>query len=258
MEHLPLLAALFFVAAIVYSMAGLGGGSTYLALLTLFAFSYPLVPKIALFCNLAVAASGFWFFTKAGHFSLKRTLPFVVSSIPMAYWGGSLPIGKTLFTLLLGLSLAVASLRMFFPDQLSQLSKTSQARPSLSWKKAWVIGLPVGALLGFLSGVVGIGGGIYLIPVLLLLSWADAKEAAASASFFILVNSLAGLGGQFFKSGFPSGDEMSTLWILPLATFLGGQIGSRLGSRKISPWMLQRVSASLILYASGRLLIGLW
>lgn len=252
MEHLPLLTALFFVAALVYSMAGLGGGSSYLALLTLFSFSYSFIPKAALFCNLVVVVSGFWFFTRAGYFSLKRTLPFVVSSIPMAYWGGSISIEKTLFTLLLGLSLAVASLRMFFSD------RTFQTRPALAWKQAWVIGLPVGAVLGLLSGIVGIGGGIYLTPLLLLMGWADAKQAAASASFFILVNSIAGLIGQFSKSGLPSGLEVSALWLLLGAAFLGGQIGSRLGSQKISPLILQRISASLILYASGRLLIGLW
>ncbi len=252
MEHLPLLAALFFVAALVYSMAGLGGGSTYLALLALFSFPYSFIPKVALFCNLAVVLSGFWFFTRAGYFSLKRALPFVVSSIPMAYWGGSISIDKTLFTLLLGLSLAIASLRMFFAD------KSFQSRPPLFWKNAWIVGLPMGAALGFLSGVVGIGGGIYLTPLLLLMGWADAKQAAASASFFILVNSMAGLIGQFSKSGLPSGNEISALWILLGAAFLGGQIGSRLGSQKISPLILQRISASLILYASGRLLIGLW
>lgn len=250
MEHLPLLLVLFFMTALVYSMAGLGGGSTYLALLALFSFPYSFIPKVALLCNLVVVVSGFWFFMRAGHFSLKRTVPFVLSSIPMAYWGGSLPIGKTLFTLLLGLSLAVASLRMFFSN------KTFQSPSFFSWKKAWTIGLPAGAFLGFLSGVVGIGGGIYLTPVLLLMRWADAKQAAASASFFILVNSIAGLTGQFSKSGFSSGPEMSALWILLFAAFLGGQIGSRFGSQKISPFILQRVAAILILYASGRLLMG--
>ncbi len=251
MEHLPILTGFFFLTALVYSMAGLGGGSTYLALLALFSFPYPLIPKVALFCNLAVVVSGFWLFTKAHHFSLKRALPFVVTSIPMAYWGGSLSIGKTLFTLLLGLSLVVASLRMFFSNS------TFQPQSSLSWSKAWIIGLPVGALLGFLSGVVGIGGGIYLTPVLLLMRWTDAKQAAASASFFILVNSIAGLIGQFSKGGFPLNHEISTLWILVVAAFLGGQIGSRLGSQKIPSQILQKVSASLTLYASGRLLMGL-
>ncbi|MBI3541139.1 MAG: sulfite exporter TauE/SafE family protein [Deltaproteobacteria bacterium] len=241
------LAPLFFLTALTYSMVGLGGGSTYLALLALFAVSYSSIPQIALLCNLVVVVGGYWFFWKAGHFSLRRVLPFIVTSIPMATWGGSIPIEKKVFMLLLGLSLGVAALRMLLSD------KVFESRFPLSWKRAWAVGIPVGALLGFLSGLVGIGGGIYLAPVLLLLGWADSKQAAAAASFFILVNSIAGFGGQLMKGGF----MISWGMVLPLlfAVFLGGQIGSRLGSQTIPKLALQRVTAILILAVVARLLI---
>jgi hypothetical protein len=245
-ENIFPLAPLFFLTALVYSMAGFGGGSTYLALLALFAFPYTLMPKVSLLCNLIVVSGGCWFFYRSGHFSFKRIIPFIVTSIPMAYWGGSLRIGKTLFIWLLGISLGIAALRMLLSE------KTFETKIVLSWKKAWLVGIPVGALLGFLSGLVGIGGGIYLSPLLLFLGWANSKQAAAAASFFILVNSMAGLTGQLTK-GVPIVEGQ---WILPLlvAVFLGGQIGSRLGSRRIPKLALQRVTAALILFISIRLL----
>lgn len=250
MDHFPYLIPLFFLTALAYSMAGLGGGSTYLALLALFSFPYESIPKIGLLCNLTVVIGGSWLFYKAGHFSPRKILPFVATSIPAAYWGGTIHIGKEIFTILLAVSLIVASLRLFFAD------KAFESRTSLSWKTAWLVGVPVGALLGFLSGLVGIGGGIYLAPVLLFLGWADSKQAAASASFFILVNSLSGLAGQFTKGGFTFPWPL----VLPLllAVFLGGQIGSRVGSKRIPRLALQRVTALLILFVGGRLLTKLF
>lgn len=205
------------------------------------------MPQTALLCNLVVVCGGCWFFIKGGHFSLRRVLPFVVSSIPMAYYGGTVPIGKKLFTLLLGISLAVAALRMLLSGY------SFERRTELSWRNAWVTGIPIGAVLGFFSGLVGIGGGIYLSPLLMILGWADSKEAAAAASFFILVNSMAGLIGQFSKSGLSF--EISEVLPLLVAVFLGGQIGSRLGSQKLPRLAIQRITALLILYISGRLLL---
>ncbi len=248
MEPIHFLVPLFFATALIYSMAGFGGGSTYLALLALFSFPYESMPKVALLCNLIVVTGGCWFFYRAGHCKFQKILPFILTSIPMAYWGGTIPIGKRLFTLLLACTLCVAALRMLMSE------KAFEARFAPSWKRAWFFGIPVGALLGFLSGLVGIGGGIYLAPLLLLLGWADSKQAAASASFFILVNSLAGLAGQLTKGNLVVGYDS----LLPLlfAVFLGGQIGSRLGSRAIPKLALQRITAGLILFISVRLLWG--
>jgi len=246
MDAWNVLVPLFFLTALVYATAGFGGGSTYLALLALFALPYEAMPQTSLLCNIAVVTGGAWLFHKAGHLSLKRVLPFVVTSIPAAYWGGTIHINKRLFTGLLAMSLIISAVRLLLSG------KAFAPRMTLTWKTAWLAGIPLGAVLGFLSGLVGIGGGIYLAPLLLLMGWADAKQAAASASFFILVNSLAGLAGQWTKTGGVL--EFPWIWPLLLAVVLGGQIGSRLGARTIPRVALQRVTAALILFVGGRLL----
>ena len=240
---------LFFSTALIYSMAGFGGGSTYLALLVLFQFPFQSIAPMALICNVAVVSFGFWQFSKKGHFLFKKIFPFVVTSIPMAYWGGTISLGRKPFTLLLGISLTAAALRLFW------VNKPMEPLTSVSMRKIWLIGLPLGALLGFLAGLVGIGGGIYLAPVLLFLGWVDVKQAAAASSFFILVNSLSGLMGQATKGPLSLPIEI----ILPLlfAVILGGQVGSRWGSGSLPKLALQRVTATLILWAAGRLLWGI-
>jgi uncharacterized protein len=248
MEQMPYwIPVAFFLVALFYSMVGFGGGSSYLALLVLAGLSYQTIPPLALTCNLIVTTGGFWHFHRAGHFRLKNVLPFVVLSIPMAYVGGRIPIGKELFCVLLGLSLLAVAVRMLLPTEKFQSSK------NITWKHAWIVGLPLGALLGFLAGVVGIGGGIFLSPLLLFLGWANMKEAAASASFFIMANSASGLLGQLQKGA------ASMEWIIPLglAVLLGGQIGSRMGAYKIPKVRLQQVLAVLVLYVSIKLLWGL-
>ena len=247
MESLSTILPLFLLTALVYSMAGFGGGSTYIAILVLVSFPYASIPTISLLCNLIVVSGGFLVFYREGYFSPRKVLPFVVGSIPAAYWGGQFPIEKTLFSLLLGLSLFVAAVRMLLSDE------SFIVRREVSWRQAWAVGIPAGALLGALSGLVGIGGGIFLSPLVYLLGWARAKEAAAAASFFILVNSLAGLVGQFSKMGWSLPDSR-LLIPLGLAVLIGGQIGSRLGSKKIPKIALQRITAGLILWVSARLI----
>ncbi len=239
---------LFFCTATLYSSAGLGGGSTYLALLTLFGFSHTRIPLFALSCNILVVLSGICYFYQAGHLRLKNVLPFLVSSIPLAYLGGSLSLSKKLFSLLLAFSLACAGLRLFFRDR----EKTIQP---LSWKKACLLGFPLGAVMGFLSGLIGIGGGIFLSPLLLLLGWANSKQAAAAACLFILINSLSGLLGQLSKGA--SFEQLSFLLPFLLAVFLGSQLGARLGAFQLSKFTLQRVSAVILLFSSARILAGL-
>ncbi len=234
----------FFVIALFYAMVGFGGGSSYLAVLVLAGFNYQQIPMIALGCNLIVTLGGCWHFYKAGHFKLKVILPFVVTSIPMAYWGGRIDISQQFFCLLLGLSLLFVAIRMFMNFNSSQEVK------EISWKKAWLVGIPVGSGLGFLAGLVGIGGGIFLSPLLILLRWVNIKQAAAAASFFIVVNSLAGLTGHLHK------DFGSINFFLPLAAavFIGGQVGSRLGAYKIPKHRLQQLLGVLILYVAFKLL----
>ncbi len=244
-----ILIPLFFLTAILYSSAGLGGGTTYLALLALFGFSYTRIPIFALSCNILVVSGGLWHFYRAGHFRLKNVLPFLITSIPFAYLGGSLSISKKEFSMLLAFSLTCAAFRLFFRDQTKQVQE-------VSWKEAWTLGLPVGALMGFLSGLIGIGGGIFLSPLLLLLCWANSKQAAAAASLFILVNSVSGLLGQLSKGA--SFESLPLLLPLLVAVFVGSQIGARWGAFQISKFTLQRVSAGILLFTSLRVLWGLW
>jgi len=183
----------FFLVALFYSIVGFGGGSSYLAILVIGGMPYQNIAPVALVCNLIVTSGGCWHFYRGGHFKLKNVLPFIVLSIPMAYVGGRLMIGKEVFGWLLGLSLFAVAIRMLLPN------RTFEHGKEISWQKAWLFGLPIGALLGFLAGVVGIGGGIFLSPLLLLLKWVNVKEAAATASFFIMVNSASGLMGQLQK-----------------------------------------------------------
>ncbi|MBI1977669.1 MAG: sulfite exporter TauE/SafE family protein [Candidatus Omnitrophica bacterium] len=236
----------FFLVALVYSMMGFGGGSSYLAFLVLAGLPYQNVPTLALICNLIVTCGGLWHFYRAGHLKLRKVLPFLVFSIPMAYFGGRILIGKNLFSLLFGFSLFVVALRMFLPDRLFERSR------EVSSLRVWIIGLPIGGILGFLSGLVGIGGGIFLSPLLLFMRWVNVKEAAAAASLFIVVNSFSGLLGQLHK-GVAS---MSLIVPLGLAVFLGGQIGSRLGAYRLPQLGLQRMLAGLILYVSMKLILG--
>lgn len=246
MENIPYwLPVLFFLIALFYAMVGYGGGSSYLALLALSGLSYQTIPPLALACNLIVTIGGSWHFFRAGHFKLKNVLPFIVSSVPMAYLGGRIFVEKHLFFLLLGISLFAVSVRMFLPDHVFKSEK------DISWSKAWKVGVPVGGILGFLAGLVGIGGGIFLSPILLLVRWANVKEAAASASFFIMMNSCSGLLGQLHKGAV----DMGFLIPLGLAVFVGGQIGSRLGAYHVPKVRLQQILATLILYVSIKLMI---
>ena len=245
MEGIPFwLILIFSVIALFYSMVGFGGGSSYLAVLVLAGLSHHEIPPVALTCNLIVAGGGFLHFYKAGHFEWRKVFPFIILSIPMAFLGGSIKIGKDLFALLLGLSLFAVALRMMIPDRWFDTP-----RP-ISSKKAWGVGLPAGALIGFFSGLVGIGGGIFLSPLLLLMRWVTVKQAAGCASFFILVNSLSGLMGQFQKEL----GITNSLLPLGMAVFAGGQIGSMLGAYHISKIKLQRILAILLLSVSVKLL----
>jgi len=236
----------FFVVAFFYSMVGFGGGSSYLALLVLSGMSYSHIPPLALVCNLIVTTGGCWHFYKAGHLKFEKVLPFVVLSVPLAYLGGSIPIAKDLFCLLLGFSLMAVAIRMLLPGE------SSQQAHAVSMKKSWSVGVPLGGLLGFLSGLVGIGGGVFLSPLLLLLRWANVREAAASSSFFIIVNSFSGLMGQLHKG------SLHLEWMIPLglSVFFGGQIGARLGAYKIPRTRLQQALGALVFYVSFRLLAG--
>lgn len=227
----------FFAIAVVYSTVGFGGGSSYLAALAIVGLSYQVIPQTALVCNLIVSGGGVWHFYRGRHFDRERVVPFMFLSIPLAYLGGRIAIGRELFFILLGVSLVVAGARTFVPS-----GGNDGVRP-LTTARAWMVGLPVGGALGFLAGLVGIGGGIFLAPVLLLTGWTNAKQTAAAASLFIFLNSAAGIVGQFSK-----GIHLdASIAPLALAVLAGGQFGSRLGAYRLPAHRVRRLLAVLIL-----------
>lgn len=246
---MPVLALLFFVTAVLYAAVGFGGGSTYNALLVLAETDYRILPSVALLCNLIVVTGGVFQYRRSGDLSLGFALPFVALSIPMAWLGGQVPIEQSTFVLLLGLSLLAAGVALWFQQP------KPEAAPPGSPLVNWFVGLPLGAGFGFLAGIVGIGGGIFLAPCLHLLRLAEAKRIAATASFFIMVNSIAGLTGQTMKQGtIEHLEAMMDYGWLALAVLVGGQIGSRLSTGALSGRVVKRLTAILVLYVAGRLL----
>lgn len=238
-----MLALIFFCIALLYSMVGFGGGSSYLAVLAVSNVSFLVLPKVALICNLLVVSGGCWHYAKKGHFNRKLILPLVLSSVPLAFIGGMYPVSEKEFLLLLTITLLMAGLRLLIKSNNKESELKAPAILSLTL---------VGSFLGFLSGVVAIGGGIFLSPLLLNLKWARPKEAAAAASAFIFLNSCAGLAGQLTK-GIPG--EIFEYWPLFLMVVIGGQIGSRVGTSKyVSQSLVQRGTAILILVVASRLL----
>ncbi|MEM8695878.1 MAG: sulfite exporter TauE/SafE family protein [Pseudomonadota bacterium] len=249
---MPQLAALFAFTALLYASVGFGGGSTYNALLVLGGTDYRILPAIALICNIIVVAGGSWRFWHAGHVSLARILPWIVLSVPAAWLGGRLAVSEMLFVGLLGGSLLVAGLQLMAERRETTVEGRGRhvARP---------VSYAAGGGIGFLSGMVGIGGGIFLAPLLYLLRWGGPREIAGTASIFILVNSLAGLAGQLTKLEADYGIAntaalLRDYWLLFPAVLIGGQIGSRLGSTRIPPLLVKRLTAVLILYVAARLL----
>ncbi len=239
------LAASFLLIALLYATVGFGGGTSYIALLAAANTPYEVIPKVSLLCNILVVSTGCYHYSKHGHFSKKLIFPFVLSSVPMAFLGGLYKIEEKTFFILLSLSLILCGIRILFirDRHVEEISPPGVATSVL-----------VGMCLGLLSGMVGIGGGIFLSPLLINMGWARSKEAAAVASAFILLNSIAGLSGQLVKDmSFP--DFESYLPLL-LAVIIGGQIGSRIGSHsKISYNLIQKGTGLLTLLISAKLLM---
>lgn len=243
-----LLAFLFFLTSLLYACVGFGGGSTYNALLVLYDVPYQVIPIVALTCNIIVVSGGVWHFSKEKHMKVKETLPWVFFSIPAAWVGGYIHVSEQLFVLLLGSALLLSGIKMLWPENDSLLRDNREPY----CKK--FIAPAVGGILGFIAGLTGIGGGIFLAPVLHLLRWDNTKNIAGTCSLFILVNSLSGLVGQFMKSGlsefYASVDSFSWLFI---AVMLGGQIGSMMGAKYINVRFVKQMTGLLILYVSIRL-----
>ena len=228
----------FFVVALVYSSVGFAGGSSYLLVLTLAGFTHPESAPIALLCNLIVSSVGSFARWKRGDLRFRLLLPFLAASIPAAFLGARIPASKSVFLLLLSGCLAFAALRIFW------LRENARPLHNLTEAQKWRWGLPAGGVMGFFSGLVGIGGGIFLSPFLMLTRLASFKEAAAAASFFIFLNSLSG-----FVAKMPAGIHLTADCIpLALASLAGGLIGTRVGTLPALETKIPRVLAALLLY----------
>jgi uncharacterized protein len=265
------LTLLFFLVAAVYASAGFGGGSSYLAALSLFAVPMTAMRSTSLMCNIIVVAGGTYIFWQNGYFNVKKILPLVAASVPMAFIGGMTPIKERTFFLLLGGSLVLAAVLMLAQNLFSKENRTPQymkdngipsigktdfegKNDDLNQKNGFSPlknGL-IGGLIGLLSGVVGIGGGIFLSPILNLSRWDTPKNVAATASFFILLNSISGLAGQFWQHKFAA--DWSLSLPLLLAVFIGGQVGSRFSAFKINALRVQQITAVLVFYAGANIL----
>ena len=240
-----ILSFLFFLTATLYASVGFGGGSTYLALLLIWDVSYLIFPVIALFCNVIVVSGNCFNYIKTGNFNFKILVPYLTSSLPLAFIGGSLSIDKEFFEILLFivLTLAGALLLLKFKsfDQNAEVYKNIPK----------IVSILIGGSIGFISGVVGIGGGIFLSPILLLVRADNAKNVATAASLFILINSISGLAGQFTKSSII--DEVYSYWPLFLLVLLGGQLGNFLNLKVFPARILVLVTATLVIFVALRI-----
>jgi hypothetical protein len=236
MEYL--LSILFFFVAFIYSSVGLGGGSSYTALMAIFGINYLIIPTASLSLNLIVTSIGMLNFWRNGHGRLGLIAPFLLTSIPMAYLAGSLNLPKEIFQLILLFTLILVVVRIYVLREL-QLSFY------LSGTKKWIFMVGLGAILGFVAGSVGIGGGIYLVPLIVMFDLGSEKEAAAAGTIFIWVNSLAGVFARAQAGTFDID------FILPLigAVIAGGLAGSYLGSFKFQAETIQKIMGTVIIFA---------
>lgn len=239
-----IICALLFIVSLLYSSVGHGGASGYLAVLSFFAFTPKSMSSTALILNVLVAGIAFFSFSKAGYFSLRFSLPFLITSVPAAFIGGMLNIPTHTYSLLLALVLLAAALRIVIEIKPSAKSP-SAAYPNLS------IALSAGIIIGLASGIVGIGGGIFLSPLILLMHWLDTKQTSATSAFFILINSLAGLLARFINGSV----EFNVLTPFLVTAFLGGWVGSHLGANLFSHRTLRWALGIVLVVASFKSLL---
>jgi len=240
-----ILSIFFFITAILYSSVGFGGGSTYLALMLIWDIPYYIFPIIALFCNIIVVSGNSINYIKSGNLNLKLLTPYLFGSIPFAFIGASISIEKELFEILLFLVLFIAGIflliesKSFNEDQI----KLKQIPNILS--------IFVGSIIGFVSGIVGIGGGIFLSPFLFLMKAGYPKHIVTSASLFILINSIFGVIGQLTKD--TVFNEFLNYWPLFLSVFIGGQIGNFLNIKFLSNKTLTLITSLLVIFVAIRM-----
>lgn len=229
---------LFFVIAFIYSSVGLGGASSYTAIMAIMGISYQIIPTTSLALNIVVTFFGTINYWRNGYGQIKLVGPFLLASTPMAYMAGSLDLNEFIFQTILLITLILVVIRIYFFDTFTFSFQLSQARK-------WIFIILLGSILGFIAGAIGIGGGIYLLPLIIIFGLGSEKEAAAAATTFICVNSLVGFIARF-KSGTFNSD-----FILPLIGFVavGGFLGSYYGSKKYDTKKIQKIMGGIIIVA---------
>jgi uncharacterized protein len=242
MKMTILLPVLVFAVAALYSSAGFGGASGYLIVMSFFGIPANIMSSTALVLNVFVSCISFTSYARAGHFRPRLLLPFLVTSVPAAFIGGTIKISEQTYTILLYVILTYLALRMILFPTLSE-AKDWKPRPIPLW-----VSLASGAVIGLLSGVIGIGGGIFLSPLIIFMQWGDSKQAAASAGGFIAINSVSGLIGRFANGTFALGEFGIPLLVLGL---FGALIGSQLGAVRFSGTGVRRALGAILAIAVG-------
>ena len=240
-----ILSILFLITAILYSSVGFGGGSTYLALLLIWEIPYYIVPIIALLCNIIVVSGNSYNYIRAKNYNFKLLAPFLIGSIPLAFYGGTLLIQKEVFEILLFLVLFVAGFLLLINN------KSYEDKYLIIKKINFFVAIFVGAILGLVSGTVGIGGGIFLSPILFLLKAEKPRVIATTASLFILVNSIFGILGQLTKE--LVFNEIINYWTLFLFVLIGGLIGNYINLKIFSNRVLTIITSFLVIFVAMRI-----
>ena len=242
-----ILSIFFFITAIIYSSVGFGGGSTYLALLLIWDIPYYIFPVIALLCNIIVVTGNSINYIRAGNHNIKLLIPFLVGSIPSAFIGGTLIINKEIFEILLFLVLSIAGILLLINN------KSYSDKNFIIKKLGFFISVLIGSILGIISGIVGIGGGIFLSPILFLLKADEPKKIITTASLFILVNSVSGILGQLTKEVIFN--EIMLYWPLFTAVLIGGLLGNFLNLKIFSSRVLALTTSLLVIFVAVRMAI---
>ena len=242
---MSILSILFLITATLYSSVGFGGGSTYLALLLIWGLPYNVFPIIALSCNIIVVSGNCFNYIRAGNLNVKLLIPYLIGSIPLAFIGGSLPVEKKIFEILLFAVLLIAGSLLLINFKSYDDKKESYRNIP------YFMSIIIGGILGFISGVVGIGGGIFLSPILFLLKVARPKHIVTAASLFILINSIFGIMGQLTKNSVLN--EVQDYFYLLLAVLIGGQLGNYLNLKIFTSRLLALITAALVLFVALRL-----
>ena len=236
---------LFFVTSTIYSSVGFGGGSTYLALLLLWGIPFVIFPVIALLCNIIVVSGNSFNYIRFGSYNFRLLTPFLVGSIPLAFLGGTLSINKEVFEILLFFVLSIAGLLLLIKNK-------SYEEKNIKVKKLnQLVSLLIGSILGLISGIVGIGGGIFLSPILFLLKADKPKNIITTASLFILINSISGIIGQLTKENVFN--EIVLYWPLFLCVLIGGFFGNFLNLKIFSNRLLALATSLLVIFIAARM-----